>query len=151
MEIFFTFIIFINCIQFYFFHRYIILGQGGWGLSYFVLKQLYSHALPLDYFRVTISALNICYILDHQRYGCLDIPRDFYGANDCRETNFTKRPIFTQSQIHALERKMEDVLAKYTDLSVRYADLSTKSNDQSAKYNDLSAKYNTLLTKTNGL
>lgn len=39
-------------------------------------------------------------------------------------------PDLLQSQIHALERKMEDVVAKYTDLS---------------------AKYNTLLTKTSGL
>lgn len=39
-------------------------------------------------------------------------------------------PDLLQSQIHALERKVEDVVAKYTDLS---------------------AKYNTLLTKTSGL
>lgn len=60
-------------------------------------------------------------------------------------------PSLLQSQIHALEKKMEDMVAKYTDLSVKYADLFTKNNDQSAKYNDLSAKYNTLLTKTNGM
>lgn len=60
-------------------------------------------------------------------------------------------PSLLQSQIHALERKMEDMVVKYTDLSVKYSDLFTKNNDQSAKYNDLSAKYNTLLTKTNGM
>lgn len=72
-------------------------------------------------------------------------------------------PSLLQSQI--LERKVEDVVGKYTYLSVKYADpsskyndLSTKNNDQSAKYsdpsikfNELSAKYNILLTKTNGL
>lgn len=53
-------------------------------------------------------------------------------------------PDLIQSQIHALERKVEDVVAKNTDLSTKYTDLTTK-------YNDLFAKYNTLLTKTNGL
>lgn len=47
-----------------------------------------------------------------------------------------------QSQIHALERELEDV-AKNTDLSTKYTDLTTK-------YIDLFAKNNTLLTKTNG-
>eukprot|EP00105_Crassostrea_gigas_P045922 XP_019930070.1 PREDICTED: uncharacterized protein LOC105346230 [Crassostrea gigas] len=51
-------------------------------------------------------------------------------------------PDLIQSQIHALERKVEDVVAKNTDLSTKYTDLTTK-------YNDLFAKYNTLLTKTN--
>ncbi|XP_011415224.3 short-chain collagen C4 [Magallana gigas] len=45
-------------------------------------------------------------------------------------------PAYLQSQIHALERKMEDVVARNTDLT--------------AKYTDLSVKYNTLLTKSNG-
>lgn len=53
-------------------------------------------------------------------------------------------PDLIQTQIHALERKVEDVVAKNTDLSTKYTDLTTK-------YNDLFAKYNTLLTKTNGL
>ncbi|XP_065939527.1 uncharacterized protein [Magallana gigas] len=51
-------------------------------------------------------------------------------------------PDLIQTQIHALERKVEDVVAKNTDLSTKYTDLTTK-------YNDLFAKYNTLLTKTN--
>lgn len=46
--------------------------------------------LHLDYFRVTISAMNICYILEQYRYGCLDSPRDFYCTNNRRETDFTE-------------------------------------------------------------
>lgn len=67
-------------------------------------------------------------------------------------------PNLVQSQIHALERKMEDVVtknsdlaAKYNDLFAKYNDLSTKYTYQSIQFTDLSAKYNTLLTKTNGL
>ncbi|XP_065939522.1 short-chain collagen C4-like [Magallana gigas] len=67
-------------------------------------------------------------------------------------------PALLQSQIHALERKVEDVVGKYTDLSAKYADLSTKysdmstkDNDQSAKYNDLSTKYNDQSAKYNEL
>lgn len=48
-------------------------------------------ALHSDYFRGTISAMNICPILKHYRYGCLNIPCDFYCASDCRETDFTER------------------------------------------------------------
>lgn len=65
-------------------------------------------------------------------------------------------PSLLQSQIHALERKMEDVVGKYTYLSVKYAnlssnykDLSTQSNDQSAKYADLSTRYTDLTSTYN--
>ncbi|XP_052679704.1 short-chain collagen C4-like [Crassostrea angulata] len=58
-------------------------------------------------------------------------------------------PDLLQSQIHALERKVEDVVGKYTDMSVKYADLSTKYNDISTKNNDLSTKYTDLTTKYN--
>lgn len=60
-------------------------------------------------------------------------------------------PDLLQSQIHALERKVEDVVAKNNDLFTKYNDQSNKYNDLATKYTDLSAKYNTLLTKTNGL
>lgn len=74
-------------------------------------------------------------------------------------------PALVQSQIHELERKMEDVVAKNSDLTVKYNDvvakyndLSTKYTEQSAKYTELSTKYTdlsaklkTLMTKSNGL
>ncbi|XP_065939513.1 repetitive organellar protein-like [Magallana gigas] len=60
-------------------------------------------------------------------------------------------PSLRQSQVHVLERKVEDVLGKFTDLSVKYADLSTKYIDISTKNNDQSAKYNDLFTKYNDL
>lgn len=60
-------------------------------------------------------------------------------------------PDLLQSQIHGLERKVEDVVAKNNDLFTKYNDQSNKYNDLATKYTDLSAKYNTLLTKTNGL
>ena len=60
------------------------------------------------------------------------------------------------SQLHALERKMEDMnawkadmTAKYTDLSVKYNTLSGEYNTLSGEYNTLSVKYNTLSTQTN--
>lgn len=40
-------------------------------------------------------------------------------------------PALVQSQIHELERKMEDVVSKNTDLASKYTDLF-------AKYNELS-------------
>lgn len=45
-------------------------------------------------------------------------------------------PSLLQSQIHALERKMEDVVGKYTYLSVKYANLSSNYKDLSTKNND---------------
>lgn len=74
-------------------------------------------------------------------------------------------PALVQSQILALERRMEDVviknsdlaakyndvIAKYNDLFTKYTEQSGKYTDLSTKYNDLSTKYNTLLTKGNGL
>lgn len=47
-------------------------------------------------------------------------------------------PSLLQSQIHALERKMEDVVGKYTYLSVKYANLSSNYKDLSTKNNDQS-------------
>lgn len=52
-----------------------------------------------------------------------------------------------QSQIHALERKMEDVFSINTDLTAKYNDLNTKYTDQSVKYTELSTKYTELSTK----
>lgn len=74
-------------------------------------------------------------------------------------------PALAQSQIHELERKMEDVIskhsdltAKYNDVVAKYNDLSTKYTEQSGKYTELSTKYTdlsakqkTLMTKSNGL
>ena len=37
------------------------------------------------------------------------------------------------SQLHALERKMEDMTAKYTHLTVKYNTLSTQTNEMQAK------------------
>lgn len=53
------------------------------------------HAFYSVYFRVTISGMNICYILEHYRYGCPNIPGDFYYAGDSRETDFTEWSRFT--------------------------------------------------------
>lgn len=79
-------------------------------------------------------------------------------------------PALVQSQVHALERKMEDVVSnltakyndlntkytdqsvKYTELSTKYIEMSTKYSDQSIKLTDLSAKYTNLsamLTNSN--
>lgn len=74
-------------------------------------------------------------------------------------------PALVQSQIHALERMMEDVVnrnsdltAKYNDVVAKYNDLSAKYTEQSGKYTELSTKYtdlstklNTLTSKSNGL
>lgn len=103
------------------------------------------------YFRVTISALNICYILEHYQYGCHNIPGDFHWQAIAEKRILLNDPDLLQSQIHALERKVEDVVAKNNDLFTKYNDQSNKYNDLATKYTDLSAKYNTLLTKTNGL
>lgn len=66
-------------------------------------------------------------------YECLDIHGNSYCSSDCRKTDFTER---SKSQIHALERKMEDVVGKYTYLSVKYANLSSNYKDLSTKNND---------------
>lgn len=53
-------------------------------------------------------------------------------------------PALVQSQVHALERKMEDVVS---NLTAKYNDLNTKYTDQSVKYTELSTKYIELSTK----
>lgn len=77
-------------------------------------------------------------------------------------------PSLLQSQIHAVERKVEDGIGKYTYLSVntliyqantktyppinndqsaKYADLSTRYTDLTSTYNDKFSKHNELSTK----
>lgn len=86
-------------------------------------------------------------------YGYLYIPGNFYCSSDSEERILLNDPSLLPSQI--LERKVEDVVGKYTYLSVKYADpsskyndLSTKNNDQSAKYSDPSIKFNELSANT---
>lgn len=63
----------------------------GWGGgAYGSVKRKFSDALYSVHFRVTISGMNICDNLEPYRYGCFNIPGDFYCANDCRETDFTE-------------------------------------------------------------
>lgn len=52
-----------------------------------------------------------------------------------------------QSQIHELERKMEDVVTKNSDLTAKYNNVVAKYNDLSTKYNEQSGKYTELSTK----
>uniref|UniRef100_K1R6A8 Mutator-like transposase domain-containing protein n=1 Tax=Magallana gigas TaxID=29159 RepID=K1R6A8_MAGGI len=81
---------------------------------------------------------------DHTYHKFWVTPTNLIGdnASSSEKRILLNDPDLIQSQIHALERKVEDVVAKNTDLSTKYTDLTTK-------YNDLFAKYNTLLTKTN--
>lgn len=67
----------------------------------------------------------------------------FFAQTIAEKRILLNDPDLIQSQIYALERKLEDVVTKTTDLSTKYTDLTTK-------YIDLFAKNKTLLTKTNG-
>lgn len=50
-------------------------------------------------------------------------------------------PALVQTQIHELERKMEDVVTKNFDLTSKYNDVVAKYNDLSTKYTEQSGKY----------
>lgn len=113
---------------------------------------------------VKVTNVNSCYILGNNNNG-VDFFNNILCTSNCKKRILLNDPALVQSQIHELERKMEDVVtknsdltAKYNDVVAKYNDLSTKYTEQSGKYTELSTKYTdlsvklkTLMTKSNGL
>lgn len=76
-----------------------------------------------------ITVINGCY----SNNGVGDSFGFLRAAGKCREEDLAERPGCDFSQLHDLERKVEEVTARNADLNVKYNALSTQTNEMQAK------------------